>query len=118
MAMFTMFQINGDHLEDLQDPNVGETLRNIASNPSNAQRSLEANDLYRVLTLVRQQGDPEPKRTPREWQEREADLTQALRGCVRRLERVAVALEMREPFTEISHARRILSKLQDPSLTK
>ena len=59
MAMYTLIEINGDHLSDLlgKGIDVGMALQTIVRNTFNAPRVLEETDLYRVLRVVKQSGE-------------------------------------------------------------
>jgi hypothetical protein len=57
--MFTLIEINGDHLSDLErtTPEVGEAIAAIVRNTYNAPRVLEEFDLYRAIRVVGQSGE-------------------------------------------------------------
>jgi len=59
MAMFTLIEINGDHLSDLlgKGDDIGLVLQGIVRNTFNAPRLLDEHDLYRVLRVVKQSGE-------------------------------------------------------------
>jgi hypothetical protein len=57
MAMYTLIEINGDHLSDMLGKPVGTVLAAIVRNTPNAPRVLEEFDLYRVLRVVKQSGE-------------------------------------------------------------
>ena len=64
MATFTIIEINGDHISDLEgdDPNsFGSVLAAVVRNPSNAV-FLERCGYHRAIRVVRQQGNPEPSK--------------------------------------------------------
>ena len=61
MAMFTLIEINGDHLGDLESGNpdskmLGEVLAAVVRNPFNAFL-LEAHGFGRVIRVVKQTGE-------------------------------------------------------------
>lgn len=57
MAMYTLIEINGDHLSDLDTPELGNVLAAIVRNTFNAPALLDEHDLYRVIRVVRQSGE-------------------------------------------------------------
>jgi hypothetical protein len=67
MATYTIIEFNGDHLSDLmqgsdeEDPKnyLAGTLQAIIRNPhGNAERMLQSCDLYRVMRVLFQNGNP------------------------------------------------------------
>ena len=59
MAMFTLIEINGDHLSDIDiDKEVfGAVLAAVVRNPSNADL-LEQYGFHKAVRVVRQSGNP------------------------------------------------------------
>jgi hypothetical protein len=55
--MFTLIEINGDHLSDMLGKPVGTVLAAIVRNTSNAERLLDESELYRAIRVVGQSGE-------------------------------------------------------------
>ena len=56
MAMFTLFEINGDHLGDLDNEAVGRALAAVIRTPSNVD-TLEWIGLHRAIRYIGQSGN-------------------------------------------------------------
>jgi hypothetical protein len=57
MAMFTLIEINGDHLTDIESHEFGFVLAAVVRNPSNAKR-LFGDDYNHAVRVLKQSGEP------------------------------------------------------------